>query len=201
MFEPQREHARFCTARCRVAWNREHTDDSGAGDSALAWSVTAMAETTGRLAGLQVDDPPQAFVVISEAVWWVTIVDATLVRYHPATYRQALSAQPPARRRATEGTFAGLRFVRNRMGYHTAPAQFIQPSAAGCGPVAAWTWKPLPPPKLAGLPPRGADWETSRYDAYQAQLADRSLGQVFQQTTAFLAQTAATATSAVSDRS
>ena len=22
-FEPKREHARFCSARCRVAWNRE----------------------------------------------------------------------------------------------------------------------------------------------------------------------------------
>ena len=23
-FEPKREHARFCSARCRVAWNREN---------------------------------------------------------------------------------------------------------------------------------------------------------------------------------
>ena len=192
-FEPQREHARFCSARCRAAWNREHTGGDDAGDSALTWSVTAMTETTGRLARLQVSDPPQAFAVISEAVWWVTIVDATLVRYHPAAYGQALAAQPPARRQRTETTFAGLRFVRNQMGYHTAPSQFIQPGAGGCGPVAQWSWKPLPPPALAGLPPRRADWEMSRYHAYQAQLAGQPLGRAFQQAAAFLTQAATAA--------
>ena len=131
--------------------------------------------------------------MISEAVWWVTIVDATLVRYHPAAYGQALSAQPPARRRAMEGTFAGLRFVRNRMGCHTAPAQFIQPGVGGGGPVAEWTWRPLPPPTQAGLSPQRADWEMSRYHAYQAQLADRPLGQTFAQAAAFLTQAATAA--------
>ena len=56
----------------------------------VSWWFTAMASAT-----LRALDPPQAFAVIREAVWWVTIVDATLVRYHPA-YRQVLAARPPA---------------------------------------------------------------------------------------------------------
>ena len=45
-FVPRREHARFCSARCRAAWNREHMGDPAAGASALAWSITAMSDTT-----------------------------------------------------------------------------------------------------------------------------------------------------------
>jgi hypothetical protein len=33
-----------------------------------------------------------------------------------------MQAQLPVERRATEDTFAGLRFVRNRMGDHVDPA-------------------------------------------------------------------------------
>jgi hypothetical protein len=44
-FVPRREHARFCSARCRAAWNREHAGDLEAGPSALDWSVTTMSET------------------------------------------------------------------------------------------------------------------------------------------------------------
>jgi hypothetical protein len=45
-FVPRREHARFCSAGCRAAWNREHTGDLKAGASALQWAITAMSETT-----------------------------------------------------------------------------------------------------------------------------------------------------------
>ena len=57
--------------------------DPAAGVSALAWSITAMSDTTERLARVRTADQPRAFVVIGEAVWWVTMVDATLVRHHP----------------------------------------------------------------------------------------------------------------------
>ena len=174
-----------------MAWNRENTADGGAGDSALAWSVTAMADTAGRLASLGVSDPPQAFAVISEAVWWVTIVDATLVRYHVAAYGRALAAQEPVQRRRTEGTFAGLRFVRNRMGYHTAPAEFAGPRPDVAGPpVAAWTWCSLPSP-APDLPPGRRDWEMSRYRAYQEHLAGQPIGGTFQRASAFLIGAAA----------
>jgi hypothetical protein len=49
LFVPRREHARFCPAACRVAWNREHTGDLKAGANALVWSITAMSDSTGRL--------------------------------------------------------------------------------------------------------------------------------------------------------
>ena len=126
-FAPRREHARFCSARCRVAWNRHNASDSPAETGALDWSITAMRETTDRLLRADGSDRANGFAVISEAVWWVTIVDATLMRYRPGVYSGVLAGQAAAQRRITEDTFAGLRFVRNRMGYHADHADFIHP--------------------------------------------------------------------------
>src|SRR6266705_2859270 len=87
-FEPRREHARFCSARCRVAWNRENwsqankvqqkwgsenwTDEPhgspDTGRSALRWAFTAMRDTTKRLGRVKARDRAQAFAVIGEAV-------------------------------------------------------------------------------------------------------------------------------------
>lgn len=216
-FEPQREHARFCTARCRVAWNREnqHSDYTGAGNlrpdgqydpqaSALAWAVIGMRDTTLRLGMVRAADRPQAFAVIGEAVWWVTIVDATLVRYEPQVYDGALAALPAAERRMTEGTFTGLRFVRNRMGYHADHADFIQPchSAEGPGdaPITAWTWKSLDKPALESDPPDRRQWEMSRYQAYQDWLARRTVGETFDRAAAFLTRTSEASQHVQADR-
>jgi hypothetical protein len=116
VFTPGREHARFCSATCRIAWNQEHTGDSRAEASALDWSVTAMREAVERLAREQASDQAHGLELISDAVWRVTLVDATLVRYHPQAYETVMKAQDPAARRTVEATLAGLRFVRNRMG-------------------------------------------------------------------------------------
>src|SRR2546421_411916 len=101
---PRREHARFCSASCRAAWNREHTGDLKAGTSALQWSITAMSDTTERLPRMAAWDRPRAFAVIGEAVWWVTIVDATLVRHHPDAYDAVMAGQPPGQRELIDGT-------------------------------------------------------------------------------------------------
>jgi hypothetical protein len=205
LFEPKREHARFCSARCRVAWNREHvspdkrigarlgsenTDDPQTEETALAWSIIAMRETTERLGRVRAGDRPQAFAVIGEAVWWVTIVDATLVRYHPEAYDKALAGLPDAQRLMTEGTFAGLRFVRNRMGYCEDHSDFIQPCAGADGqrdaPITHWTWRTMPEPPVETMAPRGQVWELSRYRAYQDRLAGRTVGETFQRAAAFL---------------
>lgn len=185
-FEPRREHARFCSARCRVAWNRENTSYRTAEYSALAWSVIAMRDTIERLNEVSAADRPRGFMVISEAVWWVTIVDATLVRYHPEAYDAAMAAQPADVRRLTEGTFAGLRFVRNRMGYHADPADFIAPRRGEQAPVAAWTWKQLSEPTLESLPARAQAWELDRYLAYQRRLAGHTIGETFARAADFL---------------
>jgi len=37
VFTPRREHARFCSAACRVAWNQEHTGNPQAGAGALVF--------------------------------------------------------------------------------------------------------------------------------------------------------------------
>jgi hypothetical protein len=209
-FEPKREHARFCSARCRVAWNRENwsaaTRDQqkwgsenwaderrgprSTGTSALSWAITAMRDTTERLGKVRAHDQAQAFAVIGEAVWWVTIVDATLVRYYPDEYDAALAGLPSARRRAIETTLGGLRFVRNRMGYYADHADFIQPrgdAPDGCeAPITEWTWRSLPAPPVATLPPRGQEWELSRYQAYQDLLSGHGIGETFGRTSAFL---------------
>jgi hypothetical protein len=136
VFTPRREHARFCSAACRVAWNQEHTGNPQAGASALDWSVTAMRDAVERLATEQAPDQARGFEMISDAVWRVTLVDATLVRYHPRAYEAVMRAQGPAARRTVEQTLAGLRFVRNRMGYHDDPAEFIEPGHGGPGIAA-----------------------------------------------------------------
>jgi hypothetical protein len=192
LFAPRREHARFCSATCRVAWNREHVGSPVAGEGALDWSIAAMRETTDRLLRAEGWDRPHAFAAITEAVWWVTMVDATLVRYHPRAYGEVLAGHDSAERAIAEGTFAGLRFVRNRLGYEADHDDFIQPRPHSSGPptgrIAAWTWRPLPQPDLTSLQPRGQEWEMTRYQAYQAQLASHRIGETFSLAAAFLRQ-------------
>jgi hypothetical protein len=182
-FVPRREHARFCSARCRVAWNREHMGDPAAGASALAWSITAMSDTTGRLSRVRTADRPRAFAAIAEAVWWITMVDATLVRHHPDAYDSVMAGQNPSQRQLVEETLTGLRFIRNRIGDEADLAEFV---AAGEGRITGWTWKPVPEPALASLPPRGQAWEMTRYRAYQAYLAGHVIGETFGRATEFL---------------
>ena len=196
-FVPRREHARFCSARCRAAWNRENTGDLKAGVSALRWSITAMSDTTQRLPRIAAGDRPRAFTVIGEAVWWVTIVDATLVRHHPGAYDAVLAGQTAAERQRTEGTLAGLRFVRNQIGDEADLAEFVEPGDSGhgaeAGRITSWTWKPRPEPVLALLPPRGRAWEMTRYRAYQDRLAGHTIGETFGRASAFLKLAAANA--------
>ena len=167
--------------------------------SALLWSITAVSEATERLPGVRAWDRPRAFAVIGEAVWWVTIVDATLVRHHPDAYDAVMAGQVPAQRALIEGTLAGLRFVRNRIGHGVDLAEFIGPGApgpgAGEGRITGWTWKSVPEPALGLLPPRGQAWEMTRYRAYQAQLAGQTVGEIFARAAAFLKLVAANATS------
>jgi hypothetical protein len=192
-FAPRREHARFCSARCRVAWNRQHVGDPPAEGGTLGWTIAAMRDTVDRLLRARTSDQPHGFAAISEAVWWVTMVDATLVRYHPDVYDAALASHGPDERRVIEGTFGGLRFVRNWMGYHVDHSDFIQPqrgildpASPGDGPIATWIWRPLPEPVLAALSARGQEWEMTRYREYQARLAHTRIGETFSRAAAFL---------------
>ncbi len=194
-FVPRREHARFCSPRCRAAWNRKHTGDLKAGTSALRWAITAMSDTTQRLPRVRAADRPRAFAVIGEAVWWVTIVDATLVRHHLEAYDSVMAAQIAAQRQLIEGTLGGLRFVRNRIGDGADLAEFIEPSGPGPGAregrITGWTWKPAPEPALAWLPPRGQVWEMTRYRAYQEHLAGHTIDETFGRAARFLKLAAA----------
>jgi hypothetical protein len=162
--EPQREHARFCSAGCRVAWNRCNTRGNLTSDTALSWSLSALNDTTQRLRKATGMDLPDALAIVSESVWWVTLVDATMFRYHQGAYEHAFGRLSPAGRHATEGTFAGLRFVRNWMGYRADPADFIQPGkmpmdtkpqwppgrGTRCPP---WSWAPFHRKGAPGKPP------------------------------------------------
>ena len=183
LFAPRREHARFCSPRCRVAWNRQHVGDPPAEAGALGWTITAMRDTVDRLQRARTWDQAHGFAAISEAVWWVTLVDATLVRYHPDVYDATLAGYDPAGRQLIEGTFGGLRFARNWMGYHLDHSDFVQPQD---GPLAEWTWRSLPEPVLGTLPARGQEWEMTRYRDYQAWLAGQPVGGTFGRAVAFL---------------
>jgi len=199
-FVPRREHARFCSVPCRIQWNRDHMGDPVAGVSALQWSITAMSETAERLPRVGVWDRDRALAAIGEAVWWITMVDATLVRYHPAAYDGVMAGRAVAERRLIEGTLAGLRFVRNRIGRDADLAEFIDPGLTGPGVgkrrVTGWTWRPAPAPPLGWLPPTARTWEMTRYRGYRAQLAGRTTGVTFGRAAAFLVVAAAEASPA-----
>jgi hypothetical protein len=187
-FAPRREHARFCSARCRVAWNREHAGDPAAGENALDWSLSAMSEATVRFEQIGSWDLTRVVAAASEAVWWVTLVDATLVRYHPGIYDTVLAGWPAAERQMIDDTLAGLRFVRNEMGRHRDLADLVQG-----GQGTDWTWRAMPEPDCDSLSAHGQEWELTRYQAYQSRLADHEVTEAFTLADGFLTQTAADA--------
>jgi hypothetical protein len=180
-FTPRREHARFCSARCRVTWNRADRAQPAADESALAWAIAAMSDAVARLPRVAALDRPRAFAVVSEAVWWVTIVDANLVRYHPDVYDDELASRPEVERQLIEETLAGLRFVRNQVGNDIDRGHFIQPGivTTHSGRGQDWTWAPLPEPSCESLSPRGLAWERDRYRAYESRLAGRAVVATF----------------------
>jgi anti-sigma B factor antagonist len=201
VFVPQREHARFCSAGCRADWNREHLGDPAVEVSALQWSITAMAEAAERLTEMGVHDQPRALAAIGEAVWWITMVDATLVRHHPEVYEAAQVARGPAQHRLIDATLAGLRFVRNRIGRESGLEELIRAEApaAGNGHVTHWAWRSAPEPALGSLPPRAQTWEMARYRAYRSELAGRAIAEAFERAVSFLELTGGNAACAADD--
>lgn len=187
-FSPRREHARFCSARCRAQWNRARRTDPAAEISALEWSIAAMSDTTARLQDAAVADPGQAHTLISDAVWRVTIVDATLVRHHPEAYDQVVADQSPCERQQTETTLAGLRHVRNRIGAGVNHDELVEPADAA---ITSWTWKDLPRP--CARDGEAQAWELARYDAYRAGLAGHKIGETFGPVVEFLSRAAGSA--------
>jgi hypothetical protein len=147
--------------------------------------MSALEDTTDRLGKAEAMNLPEALAVISETVWWVTVVDGTLTRYHHDIYDHAMNEL------VTEGTFTGLRFVRNCMGHYLDPADFIQPqqdSLGGDAPVASWTWRQVPTPVSAALPQRTRTWETGRHLHYRVYLADQPVGETIDRAATFLTQ-------------
>lgn len=191
-FTPRREHARFCSAACRMAWNRERGGSPAAPVVAIDWSAAAMAETVERFGRAGDWEESRVAAAVSETVWWITLVDATLVRYHPADYETMMSRLGPGPRRTTERTLEGLRYVRNQIGWEADPAAMISRDAAG-SPEAAWIWSHLPPPELADAEDRTRDWELRRYRAYQLCIAGRPVAAVFGCCASFLERAASVA--------
>src|ERR1700744_1666308 len=189
VFTPRREHARFCSADCRVAWNRDHLTDAVAEERALEWSLDGMHDVIERLPVHQPADAAAAFEAVGEAVWWVTIIDARLIRQYMDLYDAILAAHPQAQHPVIECTLTGLRYVRNQLGEDHRPGHFIEPPepAATAEPVTAdWQWGHRPEPDLSELLAHGQPWELTRYQAYEQWLAGDSVGQVFQRAGDFL---------------
>jgi hypothetical protein len=156
-----------------------------------------MTETIERFATVRAGGRARAFAVIGEAVWQVTLVDATLVRHHLDTYDDVMAGQSPAQRRLIEETLAGLRFVRNHIATEASLAEFIEPGGSGVrqGRITNWTWQSVPDPAPAFLTARGRVWELARYRAFQAHLAGQPIGETFGRASAFLNVVAASALS------
>ena len=188
-FEPGHEDAWFCSAACRMIVSRSSARGQLTGDTTLSWSIGAMNDTVQRLGKAAGIDLPDALALVSEAVWWVILVDAAMVRYHQTAYEQSLASLSPADRKVAEGTLIGLRFVRNWMGDYADPADFVQPEldpGGGDAPVAAWTWNSLPETDLGTVSPRGRDWRTARHRHYCAHLAHKPIGATIARAAAFL---------------
>jgi hypothetical protein len=169
-----------------VRWNRDHLTDAVAEERALEWSLTGMCDAIERLAVCRPDDPAATFSAVAEAVWWVTIIDARLIRQYMDIYDSILAAHRPDQQPAIEGTLAGLRFVRNQMrgaedGFIAAPASGDRDSAA-----AAWIWNRVPEKVLDSLPDEVKSWELTRYEAYQKWLAGHTVAEVFERAVGFL---------------
>jgi hypothetical protein len=148
-----------------------------------------MTETISRLSEAKAGDRPAGLAGISDAVWRVTIVDATLIRYRPEVYDRILARRPSEQRRLIEDTLAGLRFVRNHLGHETGLAGLVGPTLAdGSGDVTAWVWKSV----QVSAPGRygSREWELTRHRAYEQQLAGRTVGEVFARVADFLQQAA-----------
>jgi hypothetical protein len=109
-------------------------------------------------------------------------------------YDTVLAAHAPAGHQWIEQTLAGLRFVRNLISRQAGLDEVI---AIGTGTrrITGWAWKPLGEPALAWLPPRAQAWELTRYRAYHACLAGRTIGATFGGPVTFLARAGAGAVS------
>ncbi|HEY0718613.1 MAG TPA: hypothetical protein VGD68_13425 [Streptosporangiaceae bacterium] len=188
MFTPRREHARFCSAQCRIRWNHDHLTDAAAEERALEWSLAGMSDAAERLALEGPEDAEVAFIAVAEAVWWVTIIDARLIRQYMDIYDSVLDGHTSVQRPAIEGTLAGLRFVRNQTSSESVGAEFISPpaGATGHGSAGEWHWNHVPEPTFGRLPDDVRSWEQARYRAYQTWLADYTVGEVFRRATGFL---------------
>jgi hypothetical protein len=180
-----------------VAWNSVQSRHEGVSSAALDWSLSAMTEATARLTRPRPSGAgtvqAHAAVAVSEAVWWVTIVDATLVRYHPDNYDATLDALPADRQEEIEQTLAGLRFVRNQLGVYLDPGEFIRvlPGSGTGDKPAALAWNPLSAPVAGDLSPSGQQWERDRYAAYTQRLSGQDVAGTFALAARFLRHAAA----------
>ena len=191
MFAPRREHARFCSARCRVAWNRLNASESPAAGGA----------STGRSPRCGTHRPAAAGPGLGPAARVRGDQRGGMVGHHGRRHPGAL---PPGRlrtvswratqaeRRAIEGTFGGLRFVRNQMGYYLDQADFIQPGRGGRAQARSRPGRGghCPSPGSTRFGPRAGVGHV-RYREYQAWLAAQPVGETFRRAAAFLRRAAA----------
>jgi hypothetical protein len=88
----------------------------------------------------------EAFAVIGESVWWITVLDTSL-ESTPA-YKKLLDESPSVR-----DTLRGVRSVRNRIGHEASIVDFVDLDYVfeiGDGAkYHVWTWKEVPSPKRA----------------------------------------------------
>ena len=176
LFAPRREHARFCSARCRVAWNRQHAGDPpdrgerarldhyrDAGHdrpAAAGPGLGPAARLTPRSArpcgGSPWSTPP----------WCATTRTSTTPCWRATTRPSARSSRARSAGCGSCGTGWAITSTTPTSSSRSAP-----PGAPARARSRPGRWRSLPEPVLAGLPARGQEWEMTRYREYQARLA------------------------------
>lgn len=148
--------------------------------AALDWSVAAMNAATNRVNMVNASGKPEAFAVIGEAVWWITVVDDNLRARYGKAYSQAEKGTTP---RPGE-TMRGLRSARNRICHEVEVVDFIEAIGSranrGDGRITAWAWRSVPPPRSR------ATRDIAGHNACEAVLAGQNIVQTFGLATGFL---------------
>jgi hypothetical protein len=152
--------------------------------TAVGWSVEAMISAADRVSMIPANQPAKAFAAFAEALWWITVVNDSLVNRFPDAYVAAAKLWPPG----VKDTVAGLRSVRHRIAHEVDLVEFFQPVASEFPylgierGITAWTWKSVPPPT------RTFQRDVEGHQAYERAVAGQNVVGVFSYALSFFRQ-------------
>jgi hypothetical protein len=164
-FTPRREHARFCSPRCRVAWNRHNACDPRPRPAPWTGPSPRCGKPPAAPGGHRLG--PGQRVRRDQR--------GRVVGHHSRRHLDAVSPGHPRPRPAVRAEPDGLRHRPRR----------LQPAAPALAASRPRPGGQYPNPR-SDRSRRAREWEMTRYRAHQAQLAGQPVGATFRRATAFL---------------